>query len=96
MWQTGTAVSGALFSGESRSIFGRLEGERSSLGLVKSWQTGGSVGSRSAMKSQTQGKYLLKASFAPPEGTEGSLFSSFVFYFFCLFGCSVILFQYYF
>lgn len=48
------------------------------------------------MKSQTQGKYLLKARFAPPEGTEGSLFSSFVFYFFYLFGCSVILFQYYF
>lgn len=45
------------------------------MGLVKSWQTGGSAGSRSAMKSQTQGKYLLKARFAPLEGTEGSLFS---------------------
>lgn len=91
--QATTVVSGALTWWK---ILGRLRGEKSSSGLVKSWQTGGSVGSRSAMKSQTQGKYLLKPRFAPPEGTEGSLFSSFVLYFFCLFGCSVVLFQYYF
>lgn len=44
--QATTAVSGLCFGGaQSRNIFRRLRGERSSLGLVKSWQTGGSVGS---------------------------------------------------
>lgn len=77
-------------------ILGRLRGESSSLGLVKNWQRGGSVGRHSAMKSQTQGKYLWKPRFTPPEGTRGSLLSSFVFNFFFLFGCPVILFQHYF
>lgn len=55
MWQPGRQpqqFQGLCFGGaQSRNIFGRLGGEKSSLGLVKSWQTGGSVGSRSAMKS---------------------------------------------
>lgn len=54
------------------------------MGLVKNWQTCGSVGGHSAMESQTQGKHFLKPRFAPPEGTEGSLLSSFVFLFLLL------------
>lgn len=54
-WQhQGLLLGGA----RSRKILGRLRGESSSLGLEKKTGRGGSVGSHSAMKSQTQGKYL--------------------------------------
>lgn len=93
--QVSTVVSGALTWGGSKQENSRkAQGRKEQLGAGKSWQTGGSAGSCSAMKSQTRGKYLLKPTFAPPEGTEGRLLSSFGFYFFGLFGCSVVLFQY--